>query len=289
MITRRISQRRYLLRPDENINAIFDYCLAEAAQRYNIGLIAWLVMSNHYNAVVHDPEGNLPAFTEHLHKLLAKSINTYRRRWENLWSTEETCVTRLVTPRDVFNKVVYILTNPVSAHLVDSVVHWPGSSSWNRMGRDATTVKRPRFYFRRERSVMPERAQLQVVSPPGLDEQTYAVWVDEVRKAVEAKESLAKKSRREERIALVGRKVVLATNPFDGPSTDAPRRRLRPALACKDRERMKQELLALKAFRADYAAARSKFITNNRDVIFPAGTYRLRAWGARCAPYPGAA
>ena len=78
MITRRISQRRYLLRPDENLNEIFEYCLAEAAERYNIGLIAWLVMSNHYHAVVHDPDGNLPAFTEHLHKLLAKSINTYR-------------------------------------------------------------------------------------------------------------------------------------------------------------------------------------------------------------------
>jgi len=289
MITRRISQRLYLLRPDENLNEIFDYCLAEAAERYNIGLIAWLVMSNHYHAVVHDPDGNLPAFTEHLHKLLAKSINTYRGRWENLWSTEETCVTRLVTPSDVFNKVVYILTNPVSAHLVDSVVHWPGSSSWKRMGREATMAKRPRFYFRRERSVMPEEAQLRVVAPAGLDEQAYAVWVDEVRKAVEAKESQAKKSRSEERIALVGRKVVLATNPFDGPHTEAPRRKLRPALACKDRERMKQEIIALKTFRADYAAARSKYITSNSDVVFPAGTYRLRAWGARCAPYPGAA
>ena len=289
MITRRISQRRYLLRPDENLNAIFDYCLAEAAERYNISLIAWLVMSNHYHAVVHDPDGNLPAFTEHLHKLLAKSINTYRGRWENLWSTEETCVTRLVTPRDVFNKVVYILTNPVSAHLVDSVVHWPGSSSWNRMGRDATAVARPRFYFRRERSAMPERAQLRVVAPAGLDEQAYAVWVDEVRKAVEAKETQAKKSRSEEGIALTGRKVVLTTDPFDGPNTEAPRRRLRPALACKDRNRMKQEVIALKAFRADYAAARSKFITSNRDIVFPAGTYRLRAWGARCAPYPSAA
>jgi len=47
MLTRRSTQRQYLLRPDELTNEIFEYCLAEAAKRFDIGLIAWLAMSNH--------------------------------------------------------------------------------------------------------------------------------------------------------------------------------------------------------------------------------------------------
>ena len=68
LITRRCTRREYLLRPDDETNAVFDYCLAEAAARYGIGLIAWTAMSNHYHAVVHDPKGCLPAFLEQFHK-----------------------------------------------------------------------------------------------------------------------------------------------------------------------------------------------------------------------------
>jgi REP element-mobilizing transposase RayT len=289
MITRRVVQRRFLLRPDAAINAIFDYCLAESATRYKIDLIAWLAMSNHYHAVVHDPEGRLPAFLEHFHKLVAKTLNSYHERWENFWSTEETCVTRLVTPEDVLDKVVYVLTNPVSAHLVDSVSHWPGASSWSHMGRTATTENRPRQYFRKERSVMPTKATLRAVAPPGLDDVRYAAWIKDVRKAVEAREVQAKRKRDAEHIKLVGRKAVLATAPFDGPKTDTPRQKLRPALACKDRKRMTKERAMLRAFRLGYAIARLEYIKGKHTVVFPAGTYRLRLWGVCCAPYPGAA
>ena len=46
MVTRRTTQRLFLLRPDEDLLRIFAYCLAEAATRYDMQLIAWCVMSN---------------------------------------------------------------------------------------------------------------------------------------------------------------------------------------------------------------------------------------------------
>ena len=118
-ITRRTSRREYLLRPDEETSAIFDYCLAEAAARFGIGLIAWKAMSNHYHAIVHDPKGRLPAFLEHFHKMVAKAMNARWDRSENFWSSEETCVTRLVSNNDIFEKILYVLCNPVAADLVD--------------------------------------------------------------------------------------------------------------------------------------------------------------------------
>src|SRR5687767_10471489 len=98
LVSRRCTQRMFLLRPDEKTNEIFQYCLAEAATRFDIGLIAWVTMSNHYHAVLYDPHGRLPAFLEHAHKMIARCMNARWNRWENLWSTEQTCVTYLPTP-----------------------------------------------------------------------------------------------------------------------------------------------------------------------------------------------
>lgn len=288
MITRRIFQRRFFLRPTPEVVAIFNYCLAEAAERFNIGLIAWCAMSNHYHAVVHDPDGNLPAFTEHFHKMTSKTLNALYGRWENLWSSEETCVTRLVTPDDIFDKVCYVLANPVTAFLVEQVAHWPGASSWDLMERaDGLIVERPQHYFRKEKSRMPATATLQAIAPQGLEGEAYAHWVRRVREEVARREERAKATRIAEKIKLVGREQVLATRPDDCPKTQAPRRNLRPALACKDDVRMEAEKGILKEFRRAYYKARDAFAAGERTVVFPAGTYRLlRSWDVCCTPCP---
>jgi len=291
MLTRRIFQRRFFLRPTPDVVAIFNYCLAEAALRFNIRPIAWCAMSNHYHAVVHDPDGKLPAFTEHFHKMTSKTLNALYGRWENLWSSEETCVTRLVTPEDVFDKVCYVLANPVAAHLVERVDDWPGSSSWQLMGTtESLTVERPKYYFRKEKSRMPATATLRAVAPDGLDEAAYKHWVTLVREEVARREQKAKALRIAEKIKLVGRQRVLEVAPDDCPETAAPRRNLRPALACKDDVRMEAEKILLKEFRHAYYKARVAFAAGERTVVFPAGTYRLlRSWDVCCTPFPNTA
>ena len=293
MLTRRVVQRMFLLRPDEGTNAIFGYCLAEAAERHGVELIAWTAMSNHYHAIVHDPGGTLPAFLEHFHKMLAKTLNAKHERWENLWSTEETCVTRLVTQKDIDDKVVYVLANPVAAHLVDRVADWPGASSWGLMGRPPKAVKRPPVFFRRRRSAMRPAAELVAVAPPNLKGESYQQWVARIRRAVALEEDVLRAKRLRSRTKLVGRKAVLSTHPFSGPNKEARHRKLRPALACRDKERMKKERAILKGFRVAYAKARRAYVTakgNGRSaVVFPAGTYLLRCWGVRCEPLRTAA
>jgi len=48
MVTRRCTQRLFLLRPDEATNNAFLYCLAEAAQRFDIDVLLPCAMSNHH-------------------------------------------------------------------------------------------------------------------------------------------------------------------------------------------------------------------------------------------------
>ena len=282
LITRRCSERRFFLRPDDTTNQAFLYCLAEAAQRFGIEIVGFLVMSNHYHAVVVDPLGRLPDFTCHFHQMLAKVLNVRWSRWENFWSTEPPTYTWLVNPSDVFEKLLYCLLNPISDHLVDSVVNWPGASSWSLLGGREIVVRRPKIFFR-SRGVMPEAVPLKLAVPPGIDAAAND-WAARVRDAVVARERTLREERVREGIAILGRKAVRAASAFDTPKTSAPRRTLRPLVACKDMWKRVVALDEIERFRSAYVKARRSFVAGVRNVLFPAGTFALQRLGALTAP-----
>ena len=159
LLTRRCVQRQFLLQPDEKAVTIFLYCLGEAARRFDITLFGWLQMSNHEHIALRDNKGNLPEFTAHLHKLVSKALNEHWGRRENLWAAEQPNLVYTVEPHDQFDKLIYLLTNPVSADLVDRAHDWPGASSLalHSSGR-AITVKRPAFF--RANGPMPDQVTL---------------------------------------------------------------------------------------------------------------------------------
>ena len=113
LITRRCTQRQFLMRPDRETNNAFIYCLAFAAKSCGVRILFTMAMSNHHHTGIEDPDGNYPAFLEIFHKLFAKCQNALRGRWENFWSSEQTSVVRLVDPNDVIDKMTYALSNPV--------------------------------------------------------------------------------------------------------------------------------------------------------------------------------
>jgi len=167
LVTRRCTQRQFLLRPDETTTRIFQYTLGEAATRFGIELLAWHASSNHYHAVVYDPSGNLPLFLERFHKLCARALNARWKRWENVWAAEATCAVRLIEDADVLEKVVYTLANPITDQLVERVFDWPGANSlrYTRAAPRTILVERPRIFFR-EGGPLPKTVQLQVAVPP---------------------------------------------------------------------------------------------------------------------------
>jgi len=285
-ITRRCTRREYLLRPDEETNEIYNYCLAEAAARFGIDLIVWLAMSNHYHAIVHDPEGRVPAFLEHFHKMVAKVMNARWGRSENFWSSEETCVTRLVSNNDIFEKIVYVLCNPVASDLVDRVQDWPGASSLGYFNGKVTKHRRPKHFFG-PRSVMLETVSLRAKLPSRITEnESAASFWQRVRKAVAEREQSLREQRSLDKRRVLGRKAVLRVAHTDSPTKERAKSRLRPHIACKDEDRRVLELEALVAWRAAYAEARESWAKGNRRVAFPYGTYQLLSLGVRCAKPP---
>ena len=68
LITRRCLDRRFYLRPGPEVNQIFEYALASAAQKHGVLVHAVGVQSNHAHQVATDVHGVLPDFTRDYHR-----------------------------------------------------------------------------------------------------------------------------------------------------------------------------------------------------------------------------
>ncbi len=281
LISRRCTQRQHLLRPDRHVEQIYLYCLGEAAQRYAVTLHAFIAMSNHQHLIVRDNRGNFPEFLAHFHKMVAKAVNAHRGRWENLWATEQPNAVYLVEAHDRFDKLVYLLSNPVVDHLVERLAEWPGASSYGQHLRGAPrAVRRPRGFFR-EHGPMPDEVTLRLEPLDGFEHLAPSEWAARIASAVRAAEANAMAVRARTGRRVLGRKAVLRAEPTSKPGSVEPRRQLRPHIASRSPERRRHELQALRAFRFAYRAARQRWTAGATRTVFPVGTYRLAMVGVR--------
>jgi putative transposase len=279
MLTRRCSQRQFLLRPDEETNNAFVYCLAEAADRFQIELIVAQQMSNHHHTDLFDRYGRIIEFTAHFHKMLAKCQNALRGRWENMWSTEPPCIVQLVDRADVIDKIVYVAANPVLDDLVDRVDHWPGAKLVRAFLRqEPLRAYRPAHFFR-EDGVMPAEVFLPFTIPPELGDRDELLA--EVRGRIAKVELEQARLRMLTGRRILGRRNVLRQSWRDAPTTFEPRRELRPRVAAKSKWARIEALQRNRDFLADYRVARHSWL-RAEQVRFPAGTY----WLARFANVP---
>jgi putative transposase len=273
MVTRRCTQRQFLLRPDRETNNAFVYCLAVAAERYPVDVLDFMQMPNHLHDGIFDRDGNAPAFYEHFHKLLARCVNAYRGRWENFFSSEQVCVVRLETRDDVINKLVYIATNPVKDDLVERVEDWPGASGYRAlMTGEPLRATRPKHFFA-EDGAMPAEVTLHLVIPPELgDRDTLLAEVRERVAAVEAEQAV-RRARTGKRV--LGRYAVLRQSWRDSPTSREPRRTLRPTIAARSLWARLEAIQRKRDFVVAYRRARAAMLAGT-PIPFPFGTYALR-------------
>jgi REP element-mobilizing transposase RayT len=277
LITRRCVQRQFLIRPDAATNNAFLYCLIAAALRCEIDVLLPCAMSNHYHAVIYDRAGRYPEFIEHFHKLLARSQNALRGRWENFWSSEQTCVVRLVDREAVIDKLVYTATNPVQDHLVDRVHNWPGVNGLGALlaGRPLRAT-RPLHFFRAD-GAMPDALELSLPIPAELG--PTAEVLSELRDRVRAVELERAAERVRTGRRVLGRRAVCAQSWRNCPASVEPRRNLRPQVAGQSKWARIEALLRNRAFVLEYAIARDRW-RNGIPVMFPPGTYWLQRFAS---------
>lgn len=92
----------------------------EAAKLYSWHIIAWVILNNHYHAMVESPENpsSLSKFTASYHKFTSRQWNSEednlgRKVWWNYW---DTCIR---SEKDYYNRLRYIFWNPVKHGLVE--------------------------------------------------------------------------------------------------------------------------------------------------------------------------
>jgi len=287
LVTRRCSQRQFLLRPSRQANQLFGFLLAVAAERFHVDVHAFCVMSNHVHLVVTDREARLPAFHLFLDSLVGRSMNVLLGRGENFWGPPSFSAVALHDPSDVLDKVAYVLANPVAAGLVRRGRMWPGLwSAPEQIGAEALEFKRPDWFFRKKgKTALPDRAALRLLAPPGFDspERFRRAVSDSLRFREElAAAELASRGR-----GFLGARRVLAQRPFAMPSHPAPRGGLNPRLACRDKWRRIQALGQLIEFLRDYRRAFSAWRSGAATVLFPYGTYLMRILHAAPCAAPG--
>jgi hypothetical protein len=279
MSTRRCSERRFFLRPDEDTNNAFIYCLALAAKRAKVQVTFSVALSNHHHTGIHDPDGNFPIFSEHFHGLLARCQNAYLGRFEGFWSSEPTSVVHLVEPNDILDKMIYAFTNPTAADLVDTVEEWPGVATFDAtVAGGYLAATRPKHFFRDDGD-MPEVVSLAIARPHGFQDLGQSEWASLVTERVRARETDHRQRRAAQGITALGRTRVLAQNPFDCPESHAPRFQMSPRVAAKNKWARIEALLRNRSFTERYRDAFIGHIAGLANVLFPFGTYWMRKFG----------
>jgi putative transposase len=284
MITRRCSQRSFRLRPSQETNRIFMYCLAFALEKTGVLLHAACVMSNHHHLVVTDPRGVLPDFLRELHRLTAKAMNASQGHWENLWAAEPCNVVRLVTDADVADKIAYVVANPVAAGLVTQPEAWPGFLSW---GEKTLRVTRPLAYFSEE-GTCPHELRLVVEAPPTRDgmQATRHVWMERVARAISEKIRTAHRAARKAGREFLGPEAALAESLVRTARSKEDRRGVVPTFAAKVTAVRKGLQHIEQRFRARYREALGWWRRGRRDVVFPHGTWGMRVFHAAMVGEP---
>lgn len=282
LVTRRCTQRQFLLKPSRRTNQLVRFCLGVASARTGVLLHAVCFMSNHWHGVITDPFARLPEFLEHFHRLLARSQNASLGRWENFWSSDKTSMVLLVSDEDVLEKMAYTIANPTAAGLVRSPHEWPGVIT-TRIG-ERCSVDMPDVFFDPE-GPLPESTKLELTRPPIYPQLELGALAKRLAAAVERHVRAARQALVSQGRKFLGAKAVLQQNFDDAPKTTELRRNPNPRIAAAHTPERVQAIRNLVAFLRAYRDAWQAWRLGKRDQVFPAGTYALRVYArVACAP-----
>jgi len=278
-VVRRCSERRFFLRPGRRLNRLIRFLLATYAKRYGIKLHAFVFMGNHFHLILTDTRGLLPKFMEQLDAMLTRVINKQLGRQGRLWESKPYTSWVFETREELLQHLVYLVANPVEAHVVRRPERWPGVISLPSHVGSSLRVKVPRrglFGRGSEGSALGSESILEVHVPPffeGKDRyrRLFQTALDAYLTELHARPG-----------GYSGRQSAKTLDPFSAPegSRTGPSFGLVPALT----NATKEKRLELKLWRRAVRDASLRWRTNKR-AKFPEGTWLLvQRYGAKLVP-----
>jgi len=283
MSTIRCAQRKYLLAPtDPEIAQIFAYCLAYYAREHKITLHAAAAMSTHLHTVFTDHNANRGAFLRDLHSKIACCIRAKRGLGSQIFRKGNSQV-RLLTEASVFDKIAYVIANPVAAGAVRYAKDWPGFISSIAQMESSTAISKPRHYFKDDK--FPETIALRFEVPTQLGDESDAK--SNLQHLVEKKEEEARDAVRKKKWTFTGAERCTKLDHNKEAKAYEVWGSLNPRFSTLGggQDAYKKAIEKLKAFLTAHRNALAAWRDGNRKVEFPYGTYKMRVHHcARCAP-----
>ncbi len=125
-VTLRCMQGRYLLRPDDTVNALVVGVLERAAERTDCHLHAVVVLSNHLHLLVSSRTATeLANYMEYVGGNIAREIGKHHDWQGKFWDRRYVSTVCLDEAAEV-DRLAYLLSNSVKEALVKHARRWPG-------------------------------------------------------------------------------------------------------------------------------------------------------------------
>jgi hypothetical protein len=112
----------------ETVNNIVGTWLAKAIEHTKVEYYGLIVLSDHPHHYLGHKEGKLDEFFQYFDGQVARALNRFHGRHHQFWSRRYSAIPVLDEQSDI-ERLIYFLTNPQKADLVDKIEQWPGLSS----------------------------------------------------------------------------------------------------------------------------------------------------------------
>jgi REP element-mobilizing transposase RayT len=262
-VTDRCDEERHLLRPDADARAIVERALREALAATGVGLVALVVMGNHWHMVLRatDDPTSIPVFMQRLKSDVAVAVNALRERRGGFWADRYHAIP-ILDDTSLIERITYCLMNPVAAGLAATVAEYPGLSSL-----EANTGVRGACGAVDVPFEIPECWRL-------LDPRELSVQRARLRHVLRVRERAVAAARMSSGLGRPKPERCMKVDPFERPKRPARRPAPRCFAAAIELHEAFDEVR--KAFMAAYRTASEAFRAGVLDVVFPASAFPPR-------------
>ena len=296
-VTCRCVHLSYRLVPTAVVRRVVNYCFAVMSMRYRLRygmkFYEFEFLSTQYHLVAYNARGRITDVLQDLNGLIARELNAVRGR-SGAFFDRTPGIQTVLGEEKVFEHCVYTLANAVSAGIVRRTKQWKGSNSRRLEYGKEYVVSRPRVGLwskkvqhkhRRssqrsgraafaERCTLPETAILMLDRPPIMPELSDAELRARIRGALEVREEEVAKERAGKPV--LGMKAALKIHWSTVPRNGEELFGLNPTLSTETLEQRIAMKVLRKEFIREHEEALARWNAGERDVVFPAGTVRMR-------------
>jgi REP element-mobilizing transposase RayT len=126
-VTTRTIQSRLLLTPTPQLNRIIIGALARAGRRYEVGVVAFSFLANHYHLLLQVQDADqLASFMSLFNSKLAREVARLTGWKDKIWSRRYQAIVISNEETAQVARLFYVLSNGVKENLVSRVGEWPG-------------------------------------------------------------------------------------------------------------------------------------------------------------------